>query len=105
SEAAHRIAVGAETLALRMEKACHNAQTLAQRLSRNPAISRVHYPGVESHPQHARAAELFGVTTPGAAREPRFGALLSLELAAGLDPLAFLNAMQVVILSTHLGDT
>jgi len=105
SEAAHRIAVGAETLALRMEKACHNAQMLAQRLSRNPAVSKVHYPGVESHPQHARAAELFGVTVAGGGREPRFGALLSLELADGLDPLAFLNAMQVVILSTHLGDT
>lgn len=104
SEAAHRIAVGAETLALRMEKACHNAYTLAQRLGANPAVSKVYYPGVTSHPQHARAAELFGVTT-GTGREPRFGALLSLELKDGLDPLAFLNAMQVVILSTHLGDT
>ncbi len=105
SEAAHRIAVGAETLGLRMERACHNALTLAQRLGGNPAVSKVHYPGIASHPQHARAVELFGAIGADGKREPRFGALLSLELVDGIDCLAFLNALQIVILSTHLGDT
>lgn len=105
SEAAHRIAVGAETLALRMERACHNAHTLAQFLAGHPSVARVHYPGLASHPQHARAAALFGMRRSDGTREPRFGALLSLELAPGLDCLAFLNALDIVVLSTHLGDS
>lgn len=105
SDAAHRIAVGAETLALRMERACGNALALARWLETQAAVARVHYPGVSSHPQHERAAELFRVKTGSGASEPRFGALLSLELVDGVDCLAFLNELKIVILSTHLGDT
>jgi O-acetylhomoserine sulfhydrylase len=96
SEAAHRIAVGAETLALRMDRACSNALALARFLDGRPGIARVLYPGLASHPQHARAASLFG---------GRFGALLGVELAEGVDCFDFLNHMQVVALATHLGDT
>lgn len=103
AEAAHRIAVGAETLALRMERACHNAQTLAQWLARRAEVARVNYPGLATHPQHERARRCFRAA--GGQGEPRYGALLSFELRDGIDCLAFLNAMQVVILSTHLGDT
>lgn len=95
AEAAHRIAVGAETLALRMEKHCANAMALARFLEAHPGVARVHYPGLESHPQHARAAELFG---------GRFGALLGVELADGIDCFDFLNRLRVVLLATHLGD-
>src|SRR5690606_40726098 len=58
SDAAHRIAVGSETLALRMGKACDNAMTLAETLSRHPLVARVNYPGLPDHPQHERAKRL-----------------------------------------------
>jgi O-acetylhomoserine (thiol)-lyase len=96
AEPAHRIAVGAETLALRMRKHCDNALALANFLAGHAAVSKVYYPGLASHPQHARASELFG---------DRFGALLGVELIEGVDCFDFLNKLRVVILATHLGDT
>ncbi|ARP86194.1 cystathionine gamma-synthase family protein [Bordetella genomosp. 9] len=96
AEPAHRISVGAETLALRMRKHCDNALALARMLSKHPGVSKVYYPGLESHPQHARASQLF---------DGRFGALLGVELIDGIDCFEFLNRLRVVILATHLGDT
>ena len=95
SDAAHRIAAGAETLALRMQRACDNALALAQTLSRHPSVARVTYPGLPAHPQHERATELFG---------GRYGALLAVELDASVDLFAFLNRLRVLVLATHLGD-
>ncbi|HEY4213257.1 MAG TPA: PLP-dependent aspartate aminotransferase family protein [Steroidobacteraceae bacterium] len=46
---------GIKTLALRMERHCSNALTIARFLERHPKVERVHYPGLESHPQHALA--------------------------------------------------
>lgn len=95
AEDAHRIAVGAETLALRLRRACDNALALAAWLEQQPAIGRVYYPGLASHAQHERAARLF---TGG------FGLLMSFELRDGIDALAFLDALQLVIVSSHLAD-
>ena len=95
SEAAHRIATGAETLALRMTKACDNALALAQALQADHRVKHVHYPGLPSHPQHARAQDLFG---------GRFGALLAVELDSSFDVFDFLNRLRVFVLATHLGD-
>lgn len=105
SEAAHRIAVGAETLALRMERACHNAYELARMLQTHPRVAKVNYPGLTSHAQHERASALFTVEGADGSKTPRYGALLSFELIPGMDCLAVLNALKVVVLSTHLGDT
>ncbi|MNK22969.1 Methionine gamma-lyase [compost metagenome] len=96
AEPAHRIAVGAETLALRMAKHCSNALALARFLAEHPGVGKVHYPGLASHPQHARAAALFG---------SRFGGLLGVELADGVDCFDFLNRLRIVLMATHLGDT
>lgn len=96
AEDAHRIAVGAETLALRLARACDNALRLARWLEQQPQIDRVHYPGLPSHPQHARAAALF---------KGGFGTLLSFELREGIDCFDFLDALQLVIVSSHLSDT
>jgi len=96
ADTAHRIAVGAETLALRMGAHCNNALALAQMLEAHPGVTKVHYPGLPSHPQHKRAAELFG---------NRFGGLLGVELADGIDCFDFLNHLQIVLNATHLGDT
>jgi len=95
SDVAHRIAAGAETLALRMDKACGNALALARALGTHPRVARVTYPGLPDHPQHERAKALFG---------GRFGALLAVELDDSVDLLAFLNRLKVVVLATHLGD-
>lgn len=95
SEAAHRIAAGAETLSMRMDKACGNALALAQFLSDHPRVNAVHYPGLPAHPQHERAKRLFG---------GRYGSLLGVELCDDIDVFDFLNRLQVFILATHLGD-
>jgi cystathionine gamma-synthase len=65
---------GARTLAVRMERQCATALALAQGLERLPAVSRVYYPGLASHPQHALAARLM----------PRLsGAMVSFDLRGG----------------------
>jgi cystathionine gamma-lyase len=46
---------GIKTLALRMERHCANALTIARFLGEHPQVERVYYPGLESHPQHALA--------------------------------------------------
>jgi O-acetylhomoserine (thiol)-lyase len=56
AEHAHRIAIGAETLALRMDRACGNALLLAHWLETQPGVARVAYPGLASHPQHGLPA-------------------------------------------------
>ena len=96
AEPAHRIAVGAETLSLRLDKACANAMALAKYLEAHASVKHVAYPGLASHPQHDRAAQLFG---------NKFGTLLSFELEDGLDCFDFLNRLRVIILATHVGDT
>lgn len=93
-EAAHHIAVGAETLALRMERQCSNSLALARYLAAQPRVGRVYYPGLEDHPQHERARRLF--------RHP--GALFGFELGAEVDLWTFLNRLDVIIKSSNLGD-
>ena len=94
AEAAHRLAIGAETLALRLDRSSSNALQLANVLASHPRIAKVHYPGLEAHPQHRLAGELF----------KSYGALLSIELADGMDCFDFLNRLKLVISSSHLGD-
>jgi len=47
--------LGVETLPLRMERHARNAQAVAEFLSKHPAVAWVNYPGLPSHPDHARA--------------------------------------------------
>ena len=94
AEPAHRIAAGAETLALRMEKSSDNALQLARLLAVHPKVTKVYYPGLDDHPQHGLSKEFFKT----------YGALMSVELADGIDCFDFLNRLQLVISSSHLGD-
>jgi O-acetylhomoserine (thiol)-lyase len=94
SEAAHRIATGAETLGLRMERSSDNALKLARFLAAHPKVAKVYYPGLEDHPQHRLSGELFKT----------YGALMSFELKGGIDCFDFLNRLRLVIKSSHLGD-
>ena len=94
-EAAHHIAVGAETMALRLDRECANALALARMLEADERVAAVHYPGLASHPQHALAGELFHA----------YGSLLSFELKDGIDCFDFLNRLQLAIPASNLGDT
>ena len=94
-EAAHHIAVGAETLALRMERTCANAKALAELLESDERVAAVYYPGLKSHPQHAISAELFRA----------HGSLLSFELKDGIDCFDFLNRLKLAVPASNLGDT
>jgi O-acetylhomoserine (thiol)-lyase len=93
-EAAHALSVGSETLPLRIERSCDNAQKLAEALAKHPKVAKVHYPGLPDHPQYARTKALF--TRPGA--------LLSFELKNAEDTFPVLDRLKVGILSSNLGD-
>ena len=94
AEEAHRIAVGAETLALRLRRVCDNALALRDGWRRSRASPACTTPACASHPQHERAARLF---------RGGFG-LFCFELREGIDTFAFLDALQLVIVSSHLAD-
>jgi O-acetylhomoserine (thiol)-lyase len=94
-EAAHHIAVGSETMALRVERQCANALALAHMLEADERVAAVYYPGLKSHPQHAIATELFS----------GYGGLLSFELIDGIDCFDYLNRLQLAIPASNLGDT
>ena len=93
-EAAHHLAVGAETLALRMDRQCANTQAMAEYLNGHALVQQVYYPGLAEHPQFDRAAELFRHS----------GALFSFELDSSVDIWAFMNRLQLIIKSSNLGD-
>lgn len=87
---------GLKTLALRMERHCTNALALAEFLEKHPAVARVNYPGLLSHPDHAFAK-----------RQMRggFGGMLSFELKGGLDAgLTCMNRIRFCALAPTLGD-
>ena len=64
-----------QTLPQRVDAACDSAERLARFLETHPAVERVHYPGLRSHPQHDLAA----------AQMRRPGAMIAFELKAGFD--------------------
>jgi cystathionine gamma-synthase len=85
---------GTKTLALRMDRHCDNAETLAEFLSRNSAISHVIYPGLPEHPGHAVADK----------QMRRFGGMISVRLAGGPDAARDLcSRTKVFTLAESLG--
>ncbi len=85
---------GLRTLPLRVKAANDNAQAVAEHLARHPAVKRVHYPGLPSHPQHALAKRQM----PGG-----YGGLLSFDLASFDDAKRFLDGLRVVRNAASLG--
>lgn len=86
---------GLETLDLRVRAQADGALKIATALSADNRLTRVIYPDLPDHPQHAIAAEQL----------ERGGTVVSFELAGG-QPAAFrfLNALQIVTISNNLGD-
>jgi O-acetylhomoserine (thiol)-lyase len=93
-EAAHSLAVGSETLPLRMERASSNALQLAEFCNNHPKIAKVYYPGLASHPQHDLAKQLFN----------QYGAIFSIDLIESVDCFEFLNRLTWIVSSSNLGD-
>src|SRR5690349_9130726 len=76
---------GTKTLPIRMERHNANAQVLAEYLAAHPKVSRVHYPGLASHPQHELAR-----------RQMRgFGGLIAFELGSLERARTFLNGLRL----------
>ncbi|GFD88929.1 hypothetical protein KUL152_11550 [Tenacibaculum sp. KUL152] len=94
-QSASAIALGMETLELRMARSQYNAMQLATFLDNHAKVAKVFYPGLADHPQHFTAREHLN---------NGYGAILSFDLVEGADPVAFLNQMELVICATHLGD-
>jgi cystathionine beta-lyase/cystathionine gamma-synthase len=85
---------GLKTMALRVECQNHSALKIARFFQEHDRVARVNYPGLESHPQHAIAAELFS----------GFGGMLSLELKGGLRSAeAFVHKTEIAINAPSLG--
>jgi cystathionine beta-lyase/cystathionine gamma-synthase len=92
--AAFLLARGLKTLAIRVRAQGENALALARFLEGHKAIAEVHYPGLESHPEHARAAELFN----------GFGSMLAFRPAGGLEAAErLLKAVQIPHRAASLG--
>jgi len=85
---------GMKTLAVRVRYQNESALKIAGFLSEQPEVSKVNYPGLESHPQHRRAKELF----------EGFGGMLSFELKGGADAAErFMKATELPIIAPSLG--
>ena len=89
---------GLKTLPLRMHRQCESAQRIAEWLRTYPRISRVNYPGLKEHAQHALAERLFD--------DKGYGGVLSFEIE-GADKakvFRFMEALSVCLPATTLGD-
>ena len=85
---------GLKTLVVRMERHCANALDLAKWLEKHPKVSRVIYPGLESHPQHALAKK----------QMKYFGGMISIELKCTLQQtISTLEHCQIFALAESLG--
>lgn len=93
---------GLETLAIRMQAQSANSLAIARFLEAHPAVTRVYYPGLESHPQHALAMQQ---------QSGQGGAVVSFDVR-GNDPESLrrnafqvIDSAEVMSIATNLGDT
>jgi len=85
---------GLRTLFARMDRQQINAMVIAGHLENHPAVARVHYPGLPSHPGHRLASR----------QQRGFGAMLSFELAGGVEAVRrFIDAVAFFTLAESLG--
>jgi cystathionine gamma-synthase/methionine-gamma-lyase len=89
---------GLKTLPLRLQRQCDNALQIAHALTDVRGIENVRYPGLESHPHHLLAQELFN--------SRGYGGVISFEIAGAgkTDVFRFMEALRLVQPATTLGD-
>ena len=86
---------GLETLKIRMQAHCANAQMLAEWLTQQPAVKQVFYPGLASHPQHALAKR----------QQSGFGGVVSFEVKGGQEAAwKVIDSTQMLSITANLGD-
>lgn len=85
---------GLETLPLRMERHSQSALAVARWLEAQPAVRRVHYPGLESHPQHALAQR----------QQRSYGGIVSFELADRASAWHVVDHLRRFSITANLGD-
>ena len=92
---------GIETLPLRMDRICENAQKIAETLKQHPKVEWVRYAGLSDHPDHALVQRQMGGKASGILS-------FSLKTAAGEDARAagarFLDALQLFLRLVNIGD-
>jgi len=94
--AAYLILRGLRTYFVRYKAQSASAQRIAELLAAHPAVARVHYPGLPSHPQHALAR----------AQMKDFGTIVSLDLKGGLEASGrFADALRLFSMAASLGST
>lgn len=87
---------GMETLPVRMAAHSRNAAALADWLSRHARVTRVLYPGLPSHPQHALAMR----------QQKTGGGIVAFEVAGGKDAAwRVIDATRLISITANLGDT
>src|SRR5688572_16954338 len=88
------LTLGMKTLELRMERHCFNAMKVAEYLSSHPAISKVNYAGLSSHPDHKVAMK----------QMKHGGGMLSYEMKGGLKAgIGFMNKLKMCVRTVSLG--
>lgn len=86
---------GLETLKIRMQAHCANAQILAEWLTQQPAVKQVFYPGLATHPQHALAKR----------QQSGFGGVVSFEVNGGQEAAwKVIDSTQMLSITANLGD-
>jgi len=86
---------GLETLQLRMRACSESALQLAQWLESQPAVERVYYPGLPSHPQHGLAKR----------QQSAFGGIVSFDLRGGREAAwTVIDHTQLISITANLGD-
>ncbi len=87
---------GLETLRLRMQAHCASAQQLAEWLEQQPGVEKVHYAGLQSHPQHELARR----------QQKAYGAVVSFEVKEGKEGAwRFIDATRLISITANLGDS
>jgi cystathionine beta-lyase/cystathionine gamma-synthase len=93
---------GLETLPVRMSRQCSTAMAFAAALAGHPAVARVNYPGLASHPGHEVARRLFDTGPEGT----RFGAIVTVTPRGGREAgMAFADRLRIAQVATSLGGT
>lgn len=93
---AWQIMLGLETLALRMERHCQNAQAVAEFLNHHPQVAWVKYAGLTDHPEHKLAQTYFG---------GKPSAILTFGLKGSREAGAkFIDALQLITRLVNIGD-
>ena len=84
---------GIQTLGVRLQRQCETAAKMANWFEAHPKVGKVWYPGLDSHPQHTIAAQ----------QMPKFGGMLTFEVADGDAALKVLDNLELASFAASLG--